>query len=427
MLRVSVASGTNPIDETTATHGLFRRVLDEPSDDGPRLVLADWLDDQGDPRGEFIRVQLALARLADDDDRRPDLARREELLANRHRRFWDQPLRGLADGWDYRRGFAEVARGGADRWLSRADQLFGQAPIRSAEIYDVGGHLTSIAQAPWLIRLESLTVFASRQPAVAGALASAKLDHLSELFLGRNDIDDDGVSALACSDRLTRLATLDLADNRISAVGARGLAGSATWGRLERLDLSGNPLGPDGVAALVETHSLRRLHVLRLARTNLGPIGATQLSTLAGLKKFSEINLAANALGNTGARALASSCYTPAMECLGLARNEIGRPGLDHLRSSDRFPNLRQLDLSGNELDDDAIIGLTSQNHWPQLTGLDLRDNPFRGRAVRALIDAPLQWPLTRLWLDRRQVDPWLLPPLQKRYGSALRLDSLVP
>ena len=30
-----------------------------PTDDAPRLVYADWLDDQGDPRGELIRVQMA--------------------------------------------------------------------------------------------------------------------------------------------------------------------------------------------------------------------------------------------------------------------------------------------------------------------------------------------------------------------------------
>lgn len=32
-------------------------------DDGPRLVYADYLEEQGDPRGEFIRVQCELAKL----------------------------------------------------------------------------------------------------------------------------------------------------------------------------------------------------------------------------------------------------------------------------------------------------------------------------------------------------------------------------
>ena len=28
---------------------------ENPMDDTPRLVLADWLEEQGDPRGEFLR------------------------------------------------------------------------------------------------------------------------------------------------------------------------------------------------------------------------------------------------------------------------------------------------------------------------------------------------------------------------------------
>lgn len=35
-----------------------RAILDSPFDDGPRRVYADWLEDQGDPRAEFLHVQL---------------------------------------------------------------------------------------------------------------------------------------------------------------------------------------------------------------------------------------------------------------------------------------------------------------------------------------------------------------------------------
>jgi uncharacterized protein (TIGR02996 family) len=42
---------------------LLRAVLAEPQDDAPRLILADWLDEQGEgDRAEFIRCQCALAR-----------------------------------------------------------------------------------------------------------------------------------------------------------------------------------------------------------------------------------------------------------------------------------------------------------------------------------------------------------------------------
>lgn len=37
---------------------LLRAILDEPADDAPRLVYADWLEENGQPeRAEFIRVQ----------------------------------------------------------------------------------------------------------------------------------------------------------------------------------------------------------------------------------------------------------------------------------------------------------------------------------------------------------------------------------
>jgi uncharacterized protein (TIGR02996 family) len=39
----------------------LRAVCEAPFDDGPRLVWADALDERGDPRGEFVRVQCELA------------------------------------------------------------------------------------------------------------------------------------------------------------------------------------------------------------------------------------------------------------------------------------------------------------------------------------------------------------------------------
>ncbi len=42
---------------------LLRAVCENPDEDTPRLVFADWLQENGDEaRAEFIRVQIALAR-----------------------------------------------------------------------------------------------------------------------------------------------------------------------------------------------------------------------------------------------------------------------------------------------------------------------------------------------------------------------------
>ena len=36
-------------------------ILAAPDDDTPRLIYADWLEERGDLRGEFIRLQVELA------------------------------------------------------------------------------------------------------------------------------------------------------------------------------------------------------------------------------------------------------------------------------------------------------------------------------------------------------------------------------
>jgi uncharacterized protein (TIGR02996 family) len=61
---------------------LLRACHDNPADDTPRLVLADWLDEHGQPqRAELLRLTLALRR-EPDDPRRPARERRlQELLA----------------------------------------------------------------------------------------------------------------------------------------------------------------------------------------------------------------------------------------------------------------------------------------------------------------------------------------------------------
>ena len=74
-------------------HPLFQAVLDDPDDDQTRLVLADWLEEQGDVRGEFIRVQIAIA----DAKRRgqpvrPELVGRESELQRQHRLTWHHEM-----------------------------------------------------------------------------------------------------------------------------------------------------------------------------------------------------------------------------------------------------------------------------------------------------------------------------------------------
>jgi uncharacterized protein (TIGR02996 family) len=68
---------------------------EKPDEDAPRLVLADYLEDQGDPRrGEFIRLQCRLAAGAPPvaEAQRKEIEGRCERLLDRHGGCWLGPV-----------------------------------------------------------------------------------------------------------------------------------------------------------------------------------------------------------------------------------------------------------------------------------------------------------------------------------------------
>jgi carbon storage regulator len=67
-------------------------VVEEPGDAGLRLIFADWLEERGDPLGEFLRLRCRLARLAAGDPQRPGLEERARALWGQHGRAWGASL-----------------------------------------------------------------------------------------------------------------------------------------------------------------------------------------------------------------------------------------------------------------------------------------------------------------------------------------------
>src|SRR5262249_2970540 len=69
-------------------------ILASPRDDAPRLVFADWLEERGDARGEFLRILMRLETLSEKEapaQMKAKLARVREIAALRQR------LRALRD------------------------------------------------------------------------------------------------------------------------------------------------------------------------------------------------------------------------------------------------------------------------------------------------------------------------------------------
>jgi uncharacterized protein (TIGR02996 family) len=87
---------------------LLRAVIEHPEDDARRLVYADWLQQQGDPQGELIAVQIQLAHATASE--RGELEARAKVLLDTHGAAWTAALGDGVSHVTFRRGLAYAAR-----------------------------------------------------------------------------------------------------------------------------------------------------------------------------------------------------------------------------------------------------------------------------------------------------------------------------
>ncbi len=158
----------------TTADAFLADIVAHPDDDAPRLIYADYLDDQGQPeRAEFIRVQCALARWpceCDDVERvyhdecrckeKAELQRREQGL-NAYLSEWSAALPGVlcgggpnlvvkygADGrgidYHFRRGFVERVSCPCAAWLEHGQAVVRQQPVQRVELSDRRPHVMEL-------------------------------------------------------------------------------------------------------------------------------------------------------------------------------------------------------------------------------------------------------------------------------------------
>lgn len=127
----------------TDNDAFLRTIIDNPRDDAPRLVYADWLEEHGDEmsvaRAEFIRVQCQLARIPNFS-----LICRESELSNLlgfghspiDKRWYPQFSKSDYDYYrcDIRRGFVESIRATFDQWNENAVALRAAAPLLEVKL-----------------------------------------------------------------------------------------------------------------------------------------------------------------------------------------------------------------------------------------------------------------------------------------------------
>ena len=391
----------------TEAKAFLQRIRAYPDDDTQRLIFADWLDEEGDPRGRFIRVQLALAELPPDATARRGYAVEERDLLEAHREEWEAPLRRFATGCVFRRGFVDEINVGAKVFLRSADEIFEAAPVRHVHLLDASEGLPDALQCPYLSRLAALTIHASRtgEPLARAVARSEHLSGLRRLTLTRNRFADDAAEQLARSPHLANLEELDLSANEIGETGARALAASAHLGKLRRLELGDNPLGPAGAEAIAGSDRLSALRRLGLPGCDVGLPRLLSLGRAHDLLRMPILDLSANGLTADGLQMIVGRLPVGAAGELRLteldlsANDMLGNSGAKMLAACPHLENLTVLRLAGCGIGDEGVRALASGQYLERVTTLDLANNPIDSNAFRPFLS-------TRYWRSLRRLVP---------------------
>ena len=372
----------------------LQAIADDPADDAPRLIYADWLDDQGDEasraRAEFIRVQYALAELSPDDPRRVQLEERQNALLLAHEAEWTGPLRALhVAGCQFQRGFVEKIIIAPPALAEHGAAICRHAPIRAVRLLSFGwgvdpgtveATILCLADADWLEHIHSLDLsqMGVSDWVLGNLLHSPRLGRLNCLAL-----DCDGLTAdvLAQAPFVSRLTDLSLTGYDNPGNGDEWL-GSGKFDHLTRLELSGQRWLQRETAALAAAPPprLQSLALLRGRPTEklLGPLVGARIPTLRRLV------LNNSALDVGVVRSLAGAALLDSVEELDLGTSAIGDEGAGLLARSPHLGQLRRLNLSSNGLGPAACAAL-GEGAFPCLRSLHLRANHVGDEGLRIL------------------------------------------
>lgn len=225
---------------------LLHAIGEHPEEDTPRLMFADWLDENGEPeRADFVRNQVELARFDLNDPARAPLVRKNARYLTHLAPQWKAELPRIpgVEWGDFNRGLIEEVQAASEspivdhaadifavpgihvlrlRWLrngrklARVRQLTRVRVLRMVAARADASTLRDLFASPHLRRLTVIDLHGNwAGDTLPPDLADGRFPDLAELWLGSNNISDIGAMTLANSPHLDGLRVLDLRNNPI--------------------------------------------------------------------------------------------------------------------------------------------------------------------------------------------------------------------
>jgi uncharacterized protein (TIGR02996 family) len=315
---------------------LLRGILAEPDEDAPRLVYADWLEDNGQPeRGRHVRLQCEIERLPEKDPHREWLTKEADGLEKKHLADWLGPLD------------PEVCQN-----PSRENQHFNRGLLYWWYV-TVGAFLTKKTQrdvCEWFPKLGVDHLFLSAPSKRPEALAqSPALGWVAELTWAHSRAGDDALVALAKSPHLGLLSKLDFTRLRCTDAGIRAFATSDGLGNLREFSLRECYWGGDFTSkAVLEVLNSDRLPALRALRLGDGPPSGFNLVAVlgdAGVCRLKTLKLSSTAYP-AAIMALAGNPAAAGLEELLMQSSEIDDASATALAESAHLSGLKKLQLT---------------------------------------------------------------------------------
>jgi uncharacterized protein (TIGR02996 family) len=405
---------------------LLAAICAEPDDDTPRLVFADWCDENDEPdRAAFIRAQVEFARTPPWEPfavrrrwREPDALAGTRFAADLPR------VDGFHVAWadrPFRRGFGwAVLVRTLSEWGDRVEPLFDREPVGRVTFWH--GQLDDwyrVASSDRVTHLREIVFVASPieplralrdEPAAAGvadirfqrASGAGMPEVLEDLFrapLGRTvrglhfhagfGALNEQIDALNTRDPLERLSFSVMG---VTADHVRRLFAGPVGSALDELHLHNEPLGGEGLSALADGLPAT-LRDLTLVNVGLRADGLEELVRCPRLAALRRLNLSRNPLPPRAVKVLS-----------------LSRP----------LAGLRSLDVSDCRIGDKGVRHVVGSKFWPNLVELDLRKNPLSSAGVKHLLDAPLAPDLAALVLDGDGLGGDVRSALMKKYRGAV-------
>jgi uncharacterized protein (TIGR02996 family) len=456
----------------TEQEALLAAIRDNPDDDTPRLIYADWLDEHATTdaeraRAEFIRVQIELHSLMAQGTGEKNRRRYDELQKRANElleQFQDEWLRGLPGAVQKEaylsRGFVESLSFNTARYMGELLPRWDQELPVAVYLAGSARLLESAVRRGLLdnIRMASLSVSTDRS-AVADGLASAiasspSVANLRVLTFESQVLRDVGITAVAASAVLRELRGLSIAGDLTTATLAT-LADSPIVERLETLSLtgigyfgaSGSRPGPEGAAALAASTRLSGLSHLQLSSNEIGWSGLQAILTSRHLNTLRQLQIDDDALGGTPSAALElnlpnleqlrlcrcelsdddllafiASLLVQRISDLDLSDNRVTAAGIQALADGGPYSRLESLDLSANLLGNEGLKILSRSEAFPALRRLSLINVNIDDTGASRMLSACWADQLKELWLGSSDfITPWMRDKLRERYGEVAR------